>query len=179
MDPEKHLEDKQQKLVEEWVDAVIGSYPKDSAQFFKNTKDPFANPVGNTVKRSIGLLCNQVIRKKMDMEAVAEGMDPIIRLRAVQEFTAADALSFIFKIKQLVRNELEELPADKQIKAYERDIEGNVDQLILVAFDIYTDCRKKIYLMRINQAKESVKKLLIKKELICEIPDATPELQSE
>ena len=171
MNPEKHLKDKQQKLVKKWVDAVIDTYPEDSGQFFKNTKDPFANPVGNTVKRSIDLLYAQVIRKKMDPEAVSEAMDPIIRLRAVQEFTPADAVSFILTIKQLIRKEFGEQQQDKNIEAYLRVIEANVDKLILIAFDIYTKCREKIYLLRINQAKESVKKLLIKKELICDIPE--------
>lgn len=175
MNPKKHLKDKQQKLVEKWIDAVVATYPKDSVKFFKNTKNPFTNPVGSTIKRSIGLLFAQVIREKMDSEAVAEAMDPIIRLRAVQEFTPADAISFILQIKQLIRKELGEHQQDKNIQAYLRVIEENVDKLILTAFDIYTKCREKIYLLRINQAKESVKTLLIKKGLLCEVPDSKPE----
>ncbi len=178
MNPEKYLKDKQQKLVGKWVDAVLYTYPADSVKFFKNTKDSFANPAGNTIKRSIGLLYAQVIRTKMDPKAVAEAMDPIVRLRAVQEFTPADALSFILQIKQFIKKELGENRQDKNIEVYLKVIESNVDKLILIAFDIYTKCREKIYLLRINQAKESVKKLLIKKDLLCEIPDYNPEPQS-
>jgi len=174
MNPEKHLKNKQQKLVEKWVDAVLYSYPADSVKFFKNTKDSFANPVGNTIKRSIGLLFAQVIREKMDMETVAEAMDPIIRLRAVQEFTPGDAISFILTIKQLIRKEIGGYQQDKKIEAYLMIIEENVDKLILIAFNIYTKCREKIFLLRINQAKESVKKLLVKKGLLCEVPDSKP-----
>ena len=128
MSLEKQFKDKQQKLVKKWVDEVIGSYPEDSAQFFKNTKDPFANPVGNTVKRSIDLLYTEVVREKMNPEAVKEAMDPIIRLRAVQEFTPAGAMSFILAIKQIIRKELGEHQQDKNTEAYLRVIEANTDK---------------------------------------------------
>lgn len=174
MNLEKHLNDKQSKLVENWIASVIATYPANSVKFFKDTKDPFANPVGSTIKRSIDLLFTEVIKQKMDPAAVNEAMDPIIRLRAVQEFTPSKAVSFIFTIKHLLRKEFTKQLKDESVGRFLSDVESNVDEMILIAFDIYGKCREKIYLLRINQAKNSLKKLLIKKEIICDIPDVNP-----
>jgi len=177
MDPETHLEKNRQKLIDKWVDSVIKTYPL-GASFFKDSKDPFANPVGHTIKRSIDLLYTEIIRKQMDPAAVTEAMDPIIRLRAVQDFTPSQAIFFIFKIKQLIRQELSKHRQEKNVLEFLKIVETNVDQLMMVAVDIYAKCREKIYLLRINQSKESLKKLLIKKNILCEIPDFESEPQS-
>ena len=163
--------------MEKWTASVISTYPADSVKFFKNTKDPFANPVGSTIKRSIDLLFTEIIKNKMDPDAVKEAMEPIIRLRAVQEFTPAKAISFIFTIKHLLRKALDKNRLEKGVEGFLADVESNTDELILIAIDVYGKCREKIYLLRINQAKESLKKLLIKKKIICEIPDITSETQ--
>lgn len=177
MDLEKFLTENRQKLVEKWIMSVIETYPPNSVKFFKNTKDPFANPVGSTIKRSLDLLFTEVIKDKMDPAAVNEALDPVIRLRAVQEFTPSQSISFIFTIKHLLKKALEKHREDKNTGRFIEDVEANTDELILIALDIYGKCREKIYLLRINQAKNSLNKLLIKKEIICEIPDIKPESQ--
>ncbi|MCD6586295.1 MAG: RsbRD N-terminal domain-containing protein [Desulfobacteraceae bacterium] len=178
MDFEQYLKKNKQKLVEKWIAAVIATYPADAVKFFNNTNDPFANPVGSTIKRSIGLLFAQVVKKKMEPTAVKEALDLIIRLRAVQEFTPSQAISFIFTIKHLFQKSLNKYRPDKGVDLFLEDVASNVDELILFAVDIYGKYREKIYLLRINQGKESLKKLLIKKEIICEIPDFDSGLQT-
>ncbi|PIP37421.1 MAG: hypothetical protein COX19_16830 [Desulfobacterales bacterium CG23_combo_of_CG06-09_8_20_14_all_51_8] len=174
MDLQPYLEENRRKLVERWIDAVITTYPPDSVGFFKNTRDKFANPVGSTIKRSIDLLFTEVIKEKMDMAAVQEAMDPIVRLRAVQEFSPSQALSFLFSIKPILQKSLEKNLSDPAVDRFLRDVAVHTDELMLTAIDIYSKCRETVFLLRINQAKESVKKLLIKNNLICEIPDALP-----
>jgi hypothetical protein len=174
MDLQPYLVENRRKLVERWIDAVITTYPPDSVGFFKNTRDKFANPVGNTIKRSIDLLFTEVIKEKMDPAAVQEAMDPIVRLRAVQEFTPSQALSFLFSIKHILKKSLEKNLSDPAVEGFLRNVAAHTDELMLTAIDIYGKCREKIYLLRINQAKESVKKLLIKNNLICDIPEAFP-----
>lgn len=174
MDLQQYLTENRKKLVDKWVASVIETYPADSVTFFKNTKDPFANPVGNTIKRSIDLLFAQVVKSEMDPAAVNEAMEPIVRLRAVQEFTPSRALSFVFFIKHLLRKELKKYQEEKTVKAFLADVEANADEIMLAALDIYGKCRETIYQSRINQAKNSLNKLLIKKEIICEIPDIDP-----
>jgi hypothetical protein len=178
MDLQNFLTENRQKLVEKWIASVIATYPTNSVKFFKDTKDPFANPVGSTIKRSLDLLFTEVIKSKMDPAAVNEAMDPAVRLRAVQEFTPSQAISFVFTIKQLLRKELAIHLQEKSVERFLADVESNTDEMILIALDIYGKCREKIYLLRINQAKNSLNKLLIKKEIICEITDINPETQT-
>jgi len=168
---EKYLTENRKKLVEKWVSAVIETYPSDSEMFFKNTKDPFANPVGTTIKRSIELLFAEVVKEQMDASAVREALEPIIRLRAVQEFTPSRAMAFIFSLKYILKDALKKNRTDKDVIRFLETVAANTDELMLAAVDIYGRSRDKIYTLRINQSKESLKKLLIKKELICEIPE--------
>lgn len=178
MDPVAFLKDKQPKLVEKWIAAIISAYPAESARFFIDTKDPFANPVGTTIKRCVPLLFDEVIKEKMDPVKVTEALEPIIRLRAVQEMPPSKAVSFIPAVKHLIKTELKRQAGDPATEALFSVVESNVDSMVLAALDMYVGCRDKVYSLRINQAKESVRKLLIKKDLMCDIPDINTELQS-
>jgi hypothetical protein len=177
IDHEAYLRDRQKDLAERWFNRAMDTYPVDSAKFFKSNKDPFANPVGNTLNRSIGLVCAEVIKKKMNPKALQEALEPIVRIRAVQEFSAADALSFLLDIKPIIREALTKRQGEKGIDRYLALIESNTDTLLLMAFDSYMKCRQKVYSLRINQAKEGVKQLLIKKGLISELPDFSADLR--
>lgn len=174
MDLSSYLTENRPKLVDQWIDAVIGTYPPDSVKFFKNTRDRFANPVGATIKRSIDLLFAEIIKDNMDPAMVQEAMDPIVRLRAVQEFTPSQALSFIFIIKPILQKALAKQASDPAVQEFLRNVGVHAETLMLAAIDIYAKCREKIYLLRINQAKESVKKLLVKNKLVCDIPEPFP-----
>ena len=57
------------------------------------------------------------------------------------------------------------------------DFETKIDELALLAFDIYMTHKKKLYEIRANQAKNQVSKLLKRAGLICEIPPWNPDLK--
>jgi hypothetical protein len=177
MELEKHLKENKKNLVKQWFTAVTDTYPRESAGFFQNNADPFANPVGNTIKRNLDLLFDQVIGPKMDLSAAKDALDPIVRIRAVQEFTPGKALSFILRIKQIIAKELSSRRKEKDVELYLAAVESNADELMLMAFDIYTACKQQIYSLRINEAKQRVRQLLIKKDLISELPDTDTELK--
>jgi hypothetical protein len=177
MDFGKYLKEKKQSLVNQWFSTVIETYPKESAKFFKSNTDPFANPVGNTIRRSLDLLFDQVVQPQMDAKAAGEALDPIVRIRAVQEFTPARALSFILAIKTIIRKQAASFQKEKSLDGCLSAIESHTDELMLMAFDIYSACRHQIYSLRINEAKQRVHQLLIKKDLISELTDTDMELK--
>jgi hypothetical protein len=177
METEKFLKENKKNLVKQWFAAVIDTYSKESANFFQNNADPFANPVGNTIKRNLDLLFDQVIRPSMDVSAAKDALDPIVRIRAVQEFTPGKALSFILRIKQIIAKELSSCRKEKEVEFCIAAIDSNADELMLMAFDIYTACKHQIYSLRINEAKQRVRQLLIKKDLISELPESDTELK--
>lgn len=175
MDQEKFAAKNKQRLAKKWFSVIIDTYPADSKTFFMDNRDPFANPVGNTIKRNIDRLTHEVLQTTMNRDNVKESLEPIIRIRAVQDFSASRALAFIFAFKTIFRQENPLLLENNEGRSYVDAVEANIDDIMLTALDIYAVCRHKIYTLRINESKKSVRQLLIKKNLICELPEAETE----
>jgi len=175
---EKYLKDNKENLVKKWFCVVFETYPKDAARFLKNCSDPFANPVGATIGQSLDRLFDEIIKVEPDKTVLSSAVDPIIRVRAVQELTPAAALSFIFDIKRIIVKGLSGFIREKGVEEYLAGIESNVDALMLTAVDIYCACRQKVYSLRINEEKQRVRQLLIKKDLMKEFPETDDVLKS-
>ncbi|MFP3981154.1 MAG: RsbRD N-terminal domain-containing protein [Desulfobacterales bacterium] len=167
---------RRQRWIGKWLDALMQTYPDESARFFKDTKDPFANPVGATMKKGITDLFDVVTAEAFDPEAAHTALEPMIRVRAIQEFTPSQAVSFVTEIKSIVHSDAgSSAQAHPQAEKL-RQIADNADRALLAAFDIYVNCKKQVYQLRARQARDSVSQLLIKKGLISELPDIDPVL---
>ncbi|MCF8037158.1 MAG: RsbRD N-terminal domain-containing protein [Desulfobacteraceae bacterium] len=167
---------RRQRWIEKWLDALMQTYPDESARFFKDTTDPFANPVGATMKKGITDLFDVVAAETYDPEAAHAALEPMIRVRAIQEFAPSQAVGFVTEIKSIIRRDAggskEGHPQAEKLQ----QIGDYADRALLAAFDIYMNCKKKVYELRARQARDSVSQLLIKKELISELPDVDPAL---
>ena len=86
-----------------------------SATFLKNENDPFANPVGSTILKGIEDLFEGLIKEGDHRNKFFSFLDRIIHIRAVQEFTPDQALSFIFMLKKVIRDELKKEVLRKRI----------------------------------------------------------------
>lgn len=141
-------------IVKEWFDMVVATYPADTSLFLKRQKNPFANPVGSTTLKNLEALFHELLGG-MNHDSLASFLDPIIRIRAVQDFTPSQATGFIPFLKSVIReqikNELDDLHMVKALLQFEMKI----DALNLIAFDIYMGCREKIYQLKANQEKKS------------------------
>ena len=171
MNLETLLSERRKEIVGQWFDAVISAYPKDSTKFFKKTSDPFANPVGSTINRALNELFDEVIKSEMDPEAVKAALDGIVRIQSVQEFQPSDAIGFIFSIKPSIVKCFKKHREDKAVEKYLTALDANIEQLLRTAFDLYMECRQKVFLLRANQSRDRVRQLLIKKGYIEEIPE--------
>ncbi len=151
MDQLKQLAGKKSAIVKKWFDSVIDAYPLDTAHFLKSQKDPFANPVGQTTQQGLaGVL--DLIFSDIDRQQAASLLDPMIRIRAIQDFTAARAVQFVFDLKDILRDMLgsgENLQALQTMQTIHR----RVDILGLVAFDVYMQCREKLYDLQANEMR--------------------------
>ena len=90
------LQDNRKEIIKKWFNAVIESYPKDSHRFFKQTKNRFGNPVGYIFSREIEKIFDLLIGGLTDSESLDKSLDNIIRIKAVQEFNASEAVGFLF-----------------------------------------------------------------------------------
>ena len=158
------------RWLEKWIDAVFETYPGDSAQFFKTAIDPFSNPVGATIKTGLTELYDLIFASRFDPDAIRSAMGPIVKLRSVQEFTPSEALGFIYDLKKIIRSGSDNPARDIP------DVFSRIDQVALIAFDLYMENKQTIYTLRANQARNNVRQLLVKKDLICELPEIDPEL---
>lgn len=176
---EDFLQQKAPHIRKRWLNLIIETYPTDSQRFFREQKDPFANPVGATVSREVDSLYHELLHG-MDPERLNSSLDAIVRIRAVQDFSPAKAMSFIFLLKKVLREEL-----DRKIKespaAFEEllTLESRLDEMALRGFDLYVKCREKIYEVRAKEAKNQVSRLLQKAGLLCEIPSRDSEKKKD
>jgi hypothetical protein len=148
----KQLSQKKSGIVKKWFDGIIATYPVDTAQFLGSQKDPFANPVGQTTRENLVAIFDQIV-SAADPDTVREFLDPIIRIRAIQDFTPAKALSWIFDLKDIIRDTLALHAGDEQHLDELSRLERRIDQFGLLAFDIYMQCREKIYDLKANEMR--------------------------
>ena len=149
---DKILENKRSVIEKKWFELTAKTYAPDTAEFLQSKTDPFANPVGGALRSSLKVMLDHLIHG-MDRETITTHLDPAIRIRAAQNFTPSQATAFILSLKQILREILAKELRDSRIAAEFVVLESKIDQLCLIAFDIYMQCREKIYEISANETK--------------------------
>ena len=83
-------------------------------------------------------------------------MQEIIKIRAVQQLSASQAVSFVFQLKEAIRAELGESVGEPRVSAELVELEGKIDRIALMAFDVFVQCREQVCQLRVNEAKRRV-----------------------
>jgi hypothetical protein len=173
----KILSEKRTSIINQWFDQIIETYPPDTSKFLKKQKNRFANPVGATISEGMEGLLDVIFQHELDADKASPFLDSIIRIRAVQDFTPSQALAFVFLLKEIIRISTENEVREHRLFDELTEIEKRIDALALKAFDIYMQCREKIYEIKANEAKNMTFRLLQRANLISEKEDqvATPD----
>ena len=164
-------------IINKWFNCVVETYAPETSRLLKKESSQFANPVGHTVLHGIQAIYDEFLGN-MDCEKLSSHLDRIIRIRAVQDFSPAQAISFIFLLKQVVRDELqsdihENLITTSELVAFDT----KVDELALLAFNIYMQCRERLFEVRLNEFKNRTHRLLQRANLLAEIPEWEPKCE--
>jgi len=130
-------------IAERWLKTAVAAYPAKSRPFLGADGDPFRNPVGHTLRDNLAVLVRECLGA-MNPEAVETAIDALIRLRAVQDLSPADALRFIFELRAIALDSGTPLPAD---------FPARVDTIALLAFDKYMACREQIFDLRARELR--------------------------
>ncbi len=149
------LKDQADTIIERWGEAVLASYPPDAAVLFKKQQDPFANPIGASVREGTRGVY-QAILDGMEPEALRSHLDSMVRIRAVQDFTPSQALAFVFDLRSIIREEIPQLDADSGLHRERAELERIIDGLALAAFEVYTACREELNTLRVTEMKRQV-----------------------
>ena len=152
MDLLEHLARKKNAVVKKWFDRLTATYPADTAQFLRSQKDAFANPVGQNSLQSLQGLFDHLI-EGFDRNAAKSIIDPIIRIRAIQNFSPSEAIGFVFDLKIILADMAPEDRSDPKGRKALAGLYRRIDQLGLLAFDVYMQCREKIYDLKANEMR--------------------------
>lgn len=169
MDLRNLLHKKRSRIVKKWCDIVLETYPQESQSFFKRQKDRFANPVGQTISEGIASIYDELLEKR-DSDKISLFLDNIIRVRAIQDFSPSEAIGFVFGLKKIIKEELEDEIQDGQFTEELAAFDSRIDALGLLSFDIYAACREKIADIRVNEIKRRSSTLLKMTGLVYEMP---------
>jgi len=155
------LSDKRSTVLSMWFNAMVDTYPQDASNFIRTNDNRFANPVGHRISESFALILDGLLSES-GPESVTSALDDIIRVRAVQDFSASQAVSFIFSLKRVIR----ELVSKDKTVAIQSDellrLEDRIDVYALSAFDIFMKCREKLYDIKANEVRNMTFRILQK-----------------
>lgn len=157
----QQLHDHKDAIVRRWLDDVLTSYGEEGSAAFRRGKDPFANPVGHALRAGTQAIFEALL-EGADAERLREHLQEVIKIRAVQEFSATQAVGFTFQLKEAVRAELGSAASDPQFASELTKLDGQIDQLALAAFDVFVQCREQLCELRINEVKRQVSWVLDK-----------------
>lgn len=167
----KQLAKKKTPIVNKWFEAVIATYPRETERFLRSQKDPFNNPVGQTTLQGLQTLFDLLCEKELNRAKAADAIDPIVRIRAIQDFTPSRATGFVFDLKWVVRDVLSTADADRRTMLDQDALDRRIDQLGLLAFDIYMKCREKIYELKANEMRNRTYRAFARAGLVKESLD--------
>jgi hypothetical protein len=163
-------------IIKNWFTLAVETYPPDTASFLKKQKDPFANPVGRTISRGLEALYNELL-KEMDHDTIISFLDPIIRIRAIQNFSPSQAVSFIFLLKKAIRKNLKKEALEEELFNELLFFESKIDQLAMIAFNLYMECKEKIYDLKANEMRNTTYKAFKRAGLVREMPVDEPDIK--
>ena len=164
------LAHKKSALVKRWFDIVMEPYPADTSGLLKNQKKQFTNPVGYTISHGLENIFDKLIDEQgADFEGMVPFLDSIVRIRAVQDLKPSQALSFVFHLRNAIREEL--ASEAKEFCAEMATLESRIDAIALISFDIYVQCREKVYELKANEVKNRNFRLLQMANLVSEVDE--------
>jgi hypothetical protein len=143
------LTTKKAAILRKWAASVFDTYSGDTAAFLRSEQDRFANPVGYATTNSLDKILDGLLVGS-DIHALSAYTEDIIKIRAVQDFSPSQAVSFPLSLKKVIIDEIkiEKVPAGEWI-----ELESKIDALSLLAFELYSRSREQINRIKLNELK--------------------------
>lgn len=159
------IAERKDELAGKWADLILATYPAETQVVWRKNRNEFTNPVCHSITDATSKLIPLLLEWN-DAEAVARALDMLVKIRAVQDFSPSQALSFVFLLKKLLRQEFAEALASRGELAELLAFETRVDNLAVMAFDLYVASRDQIALMRVEEVKRAHKNIVRRANLM-------------
>ncbi len=166
------LKDKKGKIQKKWYQLILETYPPEAAAFFKRNRDRFENPVGAHIGEGIEGILAQLLGETEE-DQLKFYIDRIVRVRAVQDFSPAEAVRVFPLLKKAIRDVLKDELSETELFKEFLDLEEEIDELTLKAFEIYHACRERLYHMKVEEWKRRMYMLLRKAGLLYDEREGT------
>jgi hypothetical protein len=137
----------EEPMLDQWLARTLECHAKETVGFLGAEKDPFRNPVGHTLRENLAILLKQVLGE-MEAEPARAALENIVRIRAVQDLTATQAVQFIFQLRPILR----QFPTQMDHEV----LDARIDQLALWAFEEYVRCRERLADLRISESRREM-----------------------
>jgi hypothetical protein len=141
---------KRDLILKSWRNRILETYPLDVSKFLKGEKDRFHNPVGEAIRQDTEIIFDHLVSEK-GFDESDQFPRHLIKIRAVQDFSASDAVKFMIQLKSVIREQLKDEIARQPDEYIE--LETRIDDLILAAFDVYMGCRQAIHDIKVGEVK--------------------------
>jgi len=142
------------KIVARWFDLIVDGYPAETARFLREQADPFANPVGTGLREELAPILDAVIDGRNAAE-IEPALDRILRIRALQDMSPAEAVSFVLILKAVYLE-----IADDPTSAAINEFNAAVDGVLLTGFNVYSRCREQMYDIRVKEIRNRSLKVM-------------------
>ena len=132
---------------------MFATYPFETTGFIRTQRDRFANPVGHATRAAGELIYDAVTGRDVDLDKVHAAVAELIRIRAVQDLKPEQAVGVLYLYKPVLR---ELLLADMLTAG---DVQGCLDTLCLMAFNLYLADREQVYAERVAQQRREASQI--------------------
>jgi hypothetical protein len=153
------LQQQKELILERALKQTTSRYPEEASRLIEDGGDRFQNPMGFTLRLGMKVILDGILAES-DPAQLHTYLDSIIRIRAVQDFSPSDAVFFLTALKESLRQEAEvlvgkeEAPGGSPLKEW-LDLEKRMDALFCNGFDIYMECREKVYQIRLEEMRSA------------------------
>jgi len=147
----QYLQQNRESILRGWFELTINTYGPEMVRFLKKEKNQFSNPVGNIIITSLESIYDGILNG--DGVDEYHGLEEIIKVRAVQDFSPSNALSFLFDLKNIIRTSFSKNEQKPETMEELADFDKRFDLLLMRAFDIYNNCRLKIQEIKMAEIK--------------------------
>ena len=96
---QKFLKQNREDILQKWFYQTISTYEPEMVRFLKKEINQFSNPIRNTILTSLEKIYDGLLNG-LGLEEY-HGLEELIKIRAVQDFSPSKALSFLFGLKKL------------------------------------------------------------------------------
>ncbi len=149
---------REEEIAARWIERVGETYPQETGRFLTGEPDPFANPVGRMLRDAARPLVEALTADRSDIELCA-GLVDLMRLRSVQDMTAAQAVGIV----PLLRDAVMDVVGDRVERAgppAAEELSRRIERLMLVSFDAFVLSRERLYEIRIAERERHAASLL-------------------